>query len=569
MSTPARAFWDSANAHTIDNNDPNAQDKSYAGKPGTHIEQSCCGMNPPVPRYKLGFFIPSILPQVRKMYVDQGLNPDEPWCEECATQLEMLRDEFVEGVPMFVAMLATIASFIPGIGTAFAAVLESGVALAEGKEITEAFVDGIKAALPGGPVAEMAFNAGQAALQGSNLQDIAIASLPIDDEAKALISTGLNIAQAVAAGEPVTKIALDTAYAQLPDYGQRAVQIAIDLKDGRTPEEIIIEQSVKVLPEYARVGVLAGMAVGHAQAVQKGNVPPVALGRVETADVRGRNDVLAASGIALARSNPRIGAHRSSPPSYVKDVASWTRGFDVGIGAAKGLTAATPELSKIQVSLGSIPAGTGFIAGTQLQFSITSTHLQSILQGTNQMPALGRILSAADRAMLVKAAAAGVAMAQNNPQILAARNLNPDPNYKWGFDIATSTCVGNSDPGPGQTAVRTKIGPFSPGGSPDGLSAGSNVAMQGFDVGQALQFGITKALASGAAQSANASVAAGSLATTGMAGTSLSADTKASTMSVLASNPLTRQGAQTAIAQVAADQNKSFITKILEFFGLA
>lgn len=185
------------------------------------------------------------------------------------------------------------------------------------------------------------------------------------------------------------------------------------------------------------------------------------------------------------------------------------------------------------------------------------------------MPALGRILSAADRAMFVKAAADGIIMAQNNPQILAARNLNPDPRYKWGFDIATSVCVGMSLPGPGQSAIRTKLGPFSPGGGPGLGENGSNVAMQGFDVGQALQFGITKALASGVAQNANASVAAGNLATSGMAGTALSADTKASTMSVLASNPLTRQGAQTAIAQVAAEQNKGFFTKILEFFGLA
>jgi hypothetical protein len=40
-------------------------------------------------------------------------------------------------------------------------------------------------------------------------------------------------------------------------------------------------------------------------------------------------------------------------------------------------------------------------------------------------------------------------------------------------------------------------------------------------------------------------------------------------MGAVATNPLARQGAQTAIAQIAADQNKGFFTKILEFFGLA
>jgi hypothetical protein len=42
MSTPRRMFEDPRNTEIVENNDPNARDKRFAGRPGVHREQRCC-----------------------------------------------------------------------------------------------------------------------------------------------------------------------------------------------------------------------------------------------------------------------------------------------------------------------------------------------------------------------------------------------------------------------------------------------------------------------------------------------------------------------------------------------
>lgn len=79
-------------------------------------------------------------------------NPDRPWCRRCATALEDFRDEVSEGVIVVLEMVATIASFFPGVGTVIADVAGTMAALAAGESLSDALVSGALSAIPGGPV---------------------------------------------------------------------------------------------------------------------------------------------------------------------------------------------------------------------------------------------------------------------------------------------------------------------------------------------------------------------------------------------------------------------------------
>ena len=48
MSTPRRLFEDPRNTYIVDNNDPDAFDKRFVNRPGTHREQRCCRDRAPV-----------------------------------------------------------------------------------------------------------------------------------------------------------------------------------------------------------------------------------------------------------------------------------------------------------------------------------------------------------------------------------------------------------------------------------------------------------------------------------------------------------------------------------------
>ncbi len=193
--------------------------------------------------------------------------------------------------------------------------------------------------------------------------------------------------------------------------------------------------------------------------------------------------------------------------------------------------------------------------------------------GAEPVKSLGRVLSTQLRNDIEGFAAKGAAIATSNPQVAAARALNSDGRFRWGFDVATGITQGMSLPGPGQTSWRTKIGPFSYGAGPGkrGVDAsagerGSNQALQGYDVGQALQHGITKAQEANKAAAIAAAppnVAAGMLLAGGIAGSGSPPDVKAGVIQQTFADPGALQGATQVIKEKGG-----FFKKILAFFGL-
>jgi hypothetical protein len=119
------------------------------------------------------------------------------------------------GIVLQVAQLGL--SFIPGIGQGINAAIGAGLALAEGKPITDALIEAVKGAVPGGPLVAAAVDTGiRGAVDfasGKSLDAVALdamrSNLPGGDVAKVAFDTGLalsqaKVTQAARHGQPAT-----------------------------------------------------------------------------------------------------------------------------------------------------------------------------------------------------------------------------------------------------------------------------------------------------------------------------------------------------------------------------
>jgi hypothetical protein len=220
----------------------------------------------------------------------------------------------------------TIISFVPGIGPGISGAIGAGLALAQGKRIDEALLEGVKAALPGGALAKAAFDMGKAVATGKPIEQIALSALPLPDTAKQAVSVGLTITRKLASGERVDKVALETAIAQLPPDAQKAANAAVKVAKGQNVADVVanvaLEQGLKAVPQNIKTDVnkalQTGVAMGAAQTIQK------TVGQaVKAPAVQGG---LAAAGMAVAKLSPVATAARQlAGPAGAK-------GFDIGLG---------------------------------------------------------------------------------------------------------------------------------------------------------------------------------------------------------------------------------------------
>lgn len=141
----------------------------------------------------------------------------------------------VKDVAPYAQMVLTM---VPGVGQGIGGAISAGLALAQGQPITQALVAGIKGALPGGPVAQAAFNLSVSAVQGKPLDKIALDALPIDPQQKAVLVQGLAAAKDVAAGKRVDAAIFNNAQKLLPPEAQKALQIGVAVAEGQRLQSI-------------------------------------------------------------------------------------------------------------------------------------------------------------------------------------------------------------------------------------------------------------------------------------------------------------------------------------------
>lgn len=206
----------------------------------------------------------------------------------------------------------TVISFIPGIGTGVAAAIGAGLALAEGKSISEIMLAAVKGALPGGAVAQVAFNVAQGALQHKSIDQIAIGALPISDQQKQLLSQGLAAAKDIAAGKNVAHSIVDHAIQSLPPQYAKAVQIGMAMGHAKN------------LQEALKTGAMGAASIG-ASALAKTDLAKNALGSASNLLNGAKNTV-----------NPFIAA--------AKQLGSSQAGIQKAIGAAQAIKNGSPVL---------------------------------------------------------------------------------------------------------------------------------------------------------------------------------------------------------------------------------
>jgi hypothetical protein len=174
-------------------------ERPYADDPHhPEIGRSCCEGKAPVPRYSMYRVHainyqgpveagkPRTVENIERAYaISQGENPDRLWCLRCSTTLEDVRDEVSNVAPFLLSYIATLASFIPGFGTAipgggvWVGVKDAAISVLHGERVDRAFLDGARGAIVevGGPLAGAAFDAGLAVAQGRSAQDAGFAGL--------------------------------------------------------------------------------------------------------------------------------------------------------------------------------------------------------------------------------------------------------------------------------------------------------------------------------------------------------------------------------------------------------
>jgi hypothetical protein len=122
----------------------------------------------------------------------------------------------IENIQQRMQFAAMVAPFVPGIGTGVAAALGAASALAAGEPITKAILSAARSAVPGGAIAQAAFDMGVSIASGKSLGEAALATarnqLPGGPAAKAAFDAAVALGQ----GKKIQDAAFAAAGGALP-----------------------------------------------------------------------------------------------------------------------------------------------------------------------------------------------------------------------------------------------------------------------------------------------------------------------------------------------------------------
>jgi hypothetical protein len=159
--------------------------------------------------------------------------------------------------------VTTVVSLVPGVGTSISGAIGAGLALAQGKPITQALLEAAKSAIPGGALAKSAFDLGSAAIQGKPIDKALLSALPIPDAAKQALEKGLGVAKGIAHGERIDAALLDVAIKALPPEAQKAVTTGLALGHGQVLQSI---KAAGAMPAVTRFAGGTALAIGAGSA---------------------------------------------------------------------------------------------------------------------------------------------------------------------------------------------------------------------------------------------------------------------------------------------------------------
>jgi hypothetical protein len=140
--------------------------------------------------------------------------------------MHQLRDT-VKDIKTIAPYAQTVIGFVPGVGQGIGAALGAGLALAQGQNISDALLNGVKSALPGGQLAQSAFSVAKGVAQGKPITDLGLDAIPLPDDQKKALAFTVHAAKALASGKPVDQALLDHAQSVLPPDIMRAATVGV------------------------------------------------------------------------------------------------------------------------------------------------------------------------------------------------------------------------------------------------------------------------------------------------------------------------------------------------------
>lgn len=147
----------------------------------------------------------------------------------------------------------SVLSLVPGIGTGAAGIIGAAAALAKGKPITTALVEGIRGSLPGGAVAKAAFDVAYAGMQGRPLDEVALSALPIPPEQRTLVLAGIKATRDIASGKRVDETIVKRALSVAPPDVRKAIQVGMAVSQGKNLQQAVIMAAKGAIPMPALI----------------------------------------------------------------------------------------------------------------------------------------------------------------------------------------------------------------------------------------------------------------------------------------------------------------------------
>lgn len=159
--------------------------------------------------------------------------------------------DIVSGIRDIAPLAQSIISFIPGIGQGISGAIGGAIALANGANLSDALVEGLKDAMPGGPIARAALEAVEGAVRGENvlasIEHAVLSQLPPE------VMTALTLVEKIAEGENVLTAAalaaIEEARGYLPDYAQIGLDIGLAVGQGRRLQDAVLGELSTLGPE--------------------------------------------------------------------------------------------------------------------------------------------------------------------------------------------------------------------------------------------------------------------------------------------------------------------------------
>lgn len=322
-------------------------------------------------------------------------------------------------------------AYIPGVGTAAAMAIAAGVALANGKSLTEIAIETMRGAIPPGP-ALTAFDTANALLHGKSITEAALEALHKEYPAA---YTAVTAAVAIAQGGSITEAALSIVRDQLPESPPElrgAFDAGVSIAKGKRVQDALID------------GIRASLPAGYqeafdvAQAVANGkNLVAVAVDqamRQLPAEARPYADVAISIVKGAKVTDVLISAARAAIP------AEYVRYFDMAMNLENVDTAAVTAAVLAQIPKNT-PAADVYAVAKRLQALPSATGAT----GVERYPHAAIIFGpSAPRAGASVGAAAIVNEALNIAIETLRAQLPSDPDVQAAFQIGVDIIRGKS-----------------------------------------------------------------------------------------------------------------------------